>query len=59
MMIIPPYYFDVVGFPMFIILFIVGWRMRKENKFGSIYCILLSVLGLLADGYSLITNFIL
>lgn len=58
-MMIPPEYFDILGFPLFIILFIVGYKLRKTEKFASRFCMLLAILGFIADGYILITNFIL
>ena len=58
-MIIPPQYFDIAGFVLFIGLLICGIKIVKEERTEGIFVISVAVLGLLADGYSLITNFIL
>ena len=51
--------FDIPGFFLFIILLVVGISVvQREQLFGFI-AIGISCLGLLADGYSIITNFIL
>ena len=44
--------FDIAGFPLFIILLITGIQL------SSAIVIAISIMGLLADGYSLFTNFI-
>jgi len=56
---IPPEYFDIPGFILFIVLLISGISIIKREKVAAIIAIGVSILGLIADGYSLITNFIL
>jgi len=56
---IPPEYFDVIGFALFIGLLITGIKIRKKEKTASIFVIIVAVLGLIADGYIIISKFIL
>jgi len=57
--IIPAEYFDIPGFFLFIVLLISGISIVQREQVAGIIAIGISGLGLLADGYSLITNFIL
>lgn len=57
-MIIPAEYFDILGFPMFIILLIAGIRLWKTEKKTAALVTTCAILGLLADGYILVTNFL-
>jgi hypothetical protein len=56
---IPPEYFDIVGFALFIGLLITGIKIRKKEKTASIFVVTVAILGLLADGYIIINKFIL
>lgn len=56
---IQPEIFDIPGFVLFIILLISGISIIKREKVAAWIAIGVSILGLIADGYSLITNFIL
>lgn len=51
--------FDVAGFILFIILLISGISIIPKDVLISSVVITISILGLLADGYSIITNFFL
>jgi hypothetical protein len=51
--------FDIPGFLLFIILFVTGISIVQREQIAGIIVISIACLGLLADGYSLITNFIL
>jgi hypothetical protein len=52
-------YFDIIGFPAFIILLILGIYLIKKDEMISITIIIISILGSIVDGYSVITNFII
>jgi hypothetical protein len=57
---IPPEFFDIFGLMGFVILFFIGLRIIKEKKlknYGQII-LLISSIGIIADLYSVITNFI-
>ena len=58
-MIIPAQYFDIAGFLLFIGLLICGIKILKKERTNGIFVIGVALLGLIADGYSLLTNFIL
>lgn len=51
-------YFDILGFPAFIILLILGIYLIKINEAISIMIMVISFFGCVIDGYSVITNFI-
>ncbi|HTY43889.1 MAG TPA: hypothetical protein VMC80_01470 [Patescibacteria group bacterium] len=51
--------FDVAGFILFIILLILGISIIRTEELISALIITISIMGLLADGYSILTNFIL
>ena len=54
-------FFDIFGLIGFIILFFIGLRIIKVKKLKNYgYVILLiTVMGIIADSYSVITNFLL
>lgn len=56
---IQPEIFDIPGFILFVVLLISGISIIKREKVAAIIALGVSILGLIADGYSLITNFIL
>jgi hypothetical protein len=56
---VPPQNFDVVGVFMFIVLLIVGISLRKRETNASMIIVMIAILGLIADTYSVITNFII
>jgi len=56
---IPAQYLDIPGFILFVVLLISGISILKKEKVAAWIAIGVAVLGLIADGYSLITNFIL
>ena len=58
-MAIQPEYFDIVGIATFGILLYMGIYIRKKEETLSIILIVIGVLGLIIDVYSIITNFIL
>jgi len=51
--------FDIAGFILFIILLILGISIIRTEELISALIITISIMGLLADGYSILTNFIL
>jgi len=55
---VPPQNFDVIGVLMFIVLLIVGISLRKRETNASMIIVMIAILGLIADTYSVITNFI-
>jgi hypothetical protein len=57
-MVVPAQNFDVVGLFMFVVLLIVGISLRKKELNASMIIVIIAVLGLIADSYSVITNFI-
>jgi hypothetical protein len=56
---ISPEYFDLLGIATFGMLLYVGISRIKKEKIFAILLIVIGVLGLLIDGYSIITNLIL
>lgn len=56
---IPAQYLDIPGFLLFVLLLITGISILKREKVAAWIVIGVAVLGLIADGYSLITNFVL
>ena len=56
---IQPEYFDVVGIFTFGVLLYIGIYFRKKEKILSIVLIVIGVLGLIIDVYSIITNFLI
>lgn len=52
-------FLDIFGFGGFIILLICGIHMIKKDKLSSVIIIIISIIGIIADGYSLIDTFIL
>ena len=58
---IPAQFFDIFGLAGFIILFYTGLKIVKVKKlkpYGWVI-LLISLIGVIADSYSIITNFIL
>jgi hypothetical protein len=58
-MIVPAQDFDVVGVLMFVVLLIIGISLRKKETNASMVIVMIAILGLIADTYSVITNFIM
>lgn len=58
---IPAQYFDIIGLFVWIVLFYIGMKVIKEKKLKSYgyILILIAILGMIVDGYIVITNFIL
>lgn len=56
---IPAEYFDIAGFFLFIVLLISGISIVEREQVAGSIMIVISSLGLLADGYTLVTKFIL
>lgn len=52
-------FFDIFGFIGFLILLIIGLSIRKREKLASWIIIAISVIGVIVDGYIILTNFIL
>jgi len=52
-------FMDIFGLIAFIILLIIGISLLKVAKKRAIVLIIISVLGLIVDGYIVLTNFIL
>ena len=52
-------FFDVFGFLGFLILLSIGLSIRKKVKKEAWIIIIISLLGLIIDGYIILTNFIL
>jgi len=57
--IIPAELFDIPGFFLFIVLLVTGISVVQREQTVGMIVIGIACLGLLADGYSLLTNFIL
>ncbi len=58
---IPAQFLDIFGFPGFVIIFLIGLRIIRDKKlkyYGYVIS-LISLIGIIADGYSLIITFIL
>lgn len=51
--------FDIFGFIGFLILLFTGLSIRNKVKKASWIIIIISSLGLVIDGYIILTNFIL
>jgi hypothetical protein len=56
---IRPEFMDIFGSIGFLILLITGISIRKKVKIQSWIIIVISIIGLIVDGYIVITNFIL
>ncbi len=58
---IPAQYFDIFGLAGFIILFCIGLKIVKDKKlkYHGYAILLISLIGIIADSYSVITSFIL
>ena len=56
---IPAEYFDILGLVGFLALLIFGIKLRKRKKKIAWAIIIISVLGLVIDGYVVVTHFIL
>jgi hypothetical protein len=52
-------FFDIFGFFGFLTLFIVGMSVREIVKTEAIIIITISLIGLVVDGYIVLTKFIL
>lgn len=52
-------FFDIFGFIGFLILLTTGISIRKKVKNQSLIIIVISVIGLIVDGYIVLKNFIL
>ena len=52
-------FFDIFGFIGFSILFITGISLLKKSKKQAFVILVISLIGLLVDGYIVLTNFIL
>ena len=52
-------FFDIFGFIGFLILLITGISIRKKAKTQSLIIIVISIIGLIIDGYIILNNFIL
>jgi hypothetical protein len=58
---IQPEIFDILGLVGFIILFCIGLRIIREKKlkYYGYAILLISLIGIIADGYIIINKFIL
>jgi len=56
---IPAEYFDIAGFVAFLILFFIGLSIKKVFKKRGLYIVLISLGGLVLEGYSLVSRFAL
>ena len=58
---IPAQYFDIFGLIGFVILFCIGLRVikNKKLKYNGYVILLISLMGIIVDSYSVITNFVL
>ncbi len=52
-------FFDIFGFIGFVILLITGISIRNKVKKQSLIIIIISLIGLIVDGYIVLTKFIL
>jgi len=52
-------FFDIFGLVGFLILLITGWIIRKRERTASLIIMIISLLGIIIDGYIVITRFIL
>ena len=55
---IPAEFFDIFGFFAFILIFLIGYRIRKREKKYSGILMILGAVGIIADGYIVIQNII-
>jgi multisubunit Na+/H+ antiporter MnhC subunit len=56
---IPAKYFDIIGLPTFIFLFILGTYLVKKDEMISMMIMTIGFIGTIVDGYSIFTNFII
>ena len=56
---IPAEFFDIFGLIGFAILLIVGISIRKKVKKEALIVIIISIIGLIVDGYVVLTKFVL
>ena len=54
-----PEFFDIFGLIVFSVLLILGISLRKIARKRALVIIGISIIGLLVDGYIVISNFIL
>ncbi|MBU2616711.1 MAG: hypothetical protein KKB79_01885 [Nanoarchaeota archaeon] len=54
-----PEFFNLFGLPGFLILFLIGLSVRKKLKMQGWTIIVISLIGIVVDGYIVLTNFIL
>jgi len=52
-------FMDIFGFVGFISIFIIGFSLIKIVKKRALILIVISLIGLLVDGYIVLSNFIL
>ncbi|MBU1252657.1 MAG: hypothetical protein KJ905_00290 [Nanoarchaeota archaeon] len=52
-------YFDIFGLAGFLILFFIGLSIRKMFKGRAWAVIIISLIGIVVDGYIVLTNFVL
>ena len=52
-------YFDIFGLAGFLILFFIGLSIKKVYKKRAWVVILISLIGIVVDGYVVLTNFVL
>ena len=56
---IKPILFDILGIPVFVLLFIIGIRLRKKARIESKILIIISVFGFIMDSYNILNSFVL
>ena len=56
---INPAYFDIVGLVGFLVLFFIGLSLKSMYNKRAWAVIIISLVGLIVDGYSVLTNFVL
>lgn len=49
-------FFDIFGFFIFIVIFVIGYRLRKREKRNSKILLGIGIIGIIADGYSIING---
>lgn len=54
-----PEFFDIFGLIGFAILLITGWTIRKRERFASFVIMIISIAGLIIDGYIVIKSYLL
>jgi len=56
---LPAEFFDIFGFIGFLILLVTGVSIRKKVRKEALVIIVISLIGLIVDGYIVLTNFVL